>query len=437
LSFGAARFLELEPGPVRTFVLMIRAIAIALIIGGLGSFLLTLIAMITIQESFSDVDASGYLDSASRLSVGVSSLVAIAGGAFYAIADLADSLTLGTALSRRYGRSPELVAPFHQRGRVGERETFLGVRVLLWMVLVVALFALALGIYFVVDEEDVTIGVILVVASTVVAFLCVLPQGWLGRGGPGWWRRVRAGLREAWSHTAIAAATSGEADARRGPALALNRARDQRFAWIIGAMGRSALVIFVGAFAAGMGGVFLRQPCRSCSERYFDQPVENLINVIVAIGSALAALGILALFLMALISAARIVLRRADLARIARFEGQLKPTAINDDVTSPSAMGMTGVGVLSLTVALTLAVASLTATAPTETYRFGDLHLFLGALAALGLVLVLTGIIAAPRYRNTLRSRWLPGDVRPMTPQRSRQATREPKKRRSRSRVGS
>lgn len=410
MAGSGMRFAELQPGSLRVTVLALRTVAIAMVVGAAASFILTLIAGLTLQESFSMLDAAVKLDDAFRLCIGLSLLTVIVGATLLGVADSSEILTLGVGLRARLNESPQLLAPSHQRSAVLNRSTFGGVRAALWALLVFATLSIVFCLHFLFEENTRVFGAVAIVVSGALAIAFWLVQRMLGLKGLAWWDRLRGQLDESWARSDVDAATTNEANSRSGAQLSLRAERDYRLHAIVNRLSGATVLVFVLAFVITMAGTLLRQPCSDCEEQYFGQPVENLIDFLTLMGAVLIALGIVLMVLAAAIAGARKLLRRADIVRVSRFDGQLEPEAIHAEVTSWSALELTGMGALSLNVVFILVAGSFAAIAQPGSYVPLAATAVAVCLSVGGILLVVAGAISGPRYRNNLRSRWSPGD---------------------------
>ena len=230
----------------------------------------------------------------------------------------------------------------------------------------------------------------------------------------GWAARMRP-LQDAW---AASAATLDASDAGRrasAPEGALPGVRrESRMRTIVA---RGSIVLFVVAFVVFMFSVWMRKPCRRCDERYWTDPVEQLIDVL-SLWSGVTLLVIAAGALVAVaLHVVGLVVREGELLAWARTGGVRQvPLAQLAEVLfgpSPARYVARGSGALAGAVA-TLAFG----VSWSGWWNIDPISAFLAAvgLALLSLVLFVADAALPPYRRAALRAATAPGDLRAPAP---------------------
>ncbi|MFF2272239.1 hypothetical protein ACFVTX_08185 [Agromyces sp. NPDC058136] len=326
-----------------------------------------------------------------------------------------DAATALRLLERHAAEHPDQVPSAAQRARLG----VLSARHVRRTVLAVAVIAMAVGgfclFFALVDDEGrtplvwtiVAVSAVLVAASLVVrTILLGVEERQAGR---------RAVLEVRWRRDAVAAEFAEERRREASPAEdPPAMLRPGVFARIDRALAvaAGALVIVVAIWFVS---VWLRQPCKRCDERYFDEPIERFIDGLslwggIAIACALAVTAVLVVV--------RLVLMRRVETAAARWVADGRPRRVPEEVAESMLLSpRAGLWVSRLIVAVFVPFAVFAAFA-----ALVDPELPLGgptvaiALAVAVAAPVLAALVGmadlrrAERERNALRAVLSPGD---------------------------
>ena len=276
-------------------------VAACSLVGGSGAvFLLIVIAAVVGEESLGVLYGDG-LDPIMRVSVGVIALLLTLAGAVAIVALSARRLATARQLAADAEREPGSIATWADRRDIEVGNPFwpLYIYAIYFVIIdVIALIVFALALpetikYNPESAADTMPIVVLTAALGLLVVLLVVYARWVATSQ---WRTSADRAKTIWNEDLRADATRAERDARRE-----TRTVDFGTAHRILFRARKWFrlgVVFSGVIGVVLFflGVWLRKPCRTASERYFDPPIERLIDVVVVIGGPLivlsAAIGI-------------------------------------------------------------------------------------------------------------------------------------------------
>ncbi|HEY1104758.1 MAG TPA: hypothetical protein VGE78_01275, partial [Agromyces sp.] len=324
------RFVEVPETSASAFARTAAGLANAFAIGAGATWLLLLITAIVGDEALGDLSRELEFEEFFRATVlplfGLAAALALAIPLLAAL-DATTSLRL---LERHVAAHPDQVPSAGQRARLA----ILPARHVRRAVLAVAVIAMAGGgfclCFALFDDEGRTPVVWTIVgvsAAVIVAWLVVrsillgVEEGQEAR---------RAELEVGWKRAVVAADFAEEHRREASPVEDPPALLRERF---FRGIDRALLVAGCALFAVAaiwFVSVWLRQPCRQCDERYFDEPVERFIDGLslwggVAIACALA-------ITIALAVVRIVMMRRVELAAV-RWVADGRPRRAPDEVT--------------------------------------------------------------------------------------------------------
>lgn len=408
------RFVEVPETHASAFARTAVGLVNAFAVGAGATWLLLLVAAIVGDEALGDLSRALEFDEFLRATVlplfGLAAVLALAIPLLGAL-DAATALRL---LERHVTANPGQVPSAAHRGRLA----ILPARHLRRAVLAVAVIAMAVGgfclLFALVDDEGRTPVVWTVVgvsAALVVAWLVVrslllgVEEGQEAR---------RAELEVGWARSVVAADLAEERRREASPVADPPALQRPRF---FERVDRLLVIAVCALFAVGaiwFVSVWLRQPCKRCDERYFDEPVERFIDGLslwggVAIAGVLvitAALGIARLAMM----------RRVELAAV-RWVADGGPRRAPEEVADallldPRAGRWASSAIVAAIMPLALFVIAGLAGTDLGTARPG-VALAVAVVVAAPVLATSVGMAdlrAAARERNLLRAALSPGD---------------------------
>lgn len=412
------RFVEVPETRASAFARTAVGLAKGFAVGTGATWLLLLIAAIVGDEALWELSNELGIEEMLRATVlplfGLAATLALAIPLLGAL-DAATALRL---LERHAAEHPDQVPSAAQRARLGQ----LPARHLRRAVLAVAVIAMAVGgfclFFALVDDEGrtplvwtiVAVSAVLVVAWLIArSILLGVEEGQAAR---------RAELEVRWRREAVAAEFAEErrrmaSPAEDPPAML----RPGFFARIDRALAVATGALFVVG-AIWFVSVWLRQPCKRCDERYFDDPVERFIDGLslwggIAIVCALAIAG-------GLFIARLAMMRRVELAAV-RWVADGRPRRVPEEVAESLLLGpRAGLWTSRLIVAVCAPLAAFVALAAVV-----DPELPLGGptvVIALAVAVAAPGLAAlvgvadlrrAANERSMLRAALSPGDPDP------------------------
>jgi len=268
----------------------------------------------------------------------------------------------------------------------------------------------ALAVFFTEDLRDDPVNWIALAVFVVLAVAAALVQG-LGSRMRERDAAVTGGLEARWTH-AVPRANAADAERRRAAAPAVVPP------WLVTPSARSvrrvagglvtALIVSLGAF---MLSVFMRQQCRTCDPVYWDEPIENGIDVL-SLGSGAAIALCAALGLIAW--TAGLVLQFSREIALARWAADGDPRRVDTGLIQPLLTGNRSMVRLQLGLsALGAAGIVFGVGAIWADWAAMDTQVVLGAavaLLALGLLVGWTDAPRSRRERQRVRDTMFPGD---------------------------
>ncbi|GAB3409604.1 hypothetical protein GCM10027515_28590 [Schumannella luteola] len=439
---GSLRFAENEPRGARLLALVLWDAGLALIYGAVLGFLASVAFGLIVSEAAPSVPVARFALQVLGGGVVVSVPIFLAGMLLRLVAGPVEAMLLARAEIRRRDARPGLLSPRRERTRLGKSKAFDGLIGFIWLMFgLFALMILVTVIVFLIDPDDdpEVVGVVLLVmiGGAVVTFLGARP--FRGEGLRAW-RALRARLEPGWTREHLDAVEAAERMARErtvaraatlagGPqrATRLDSARHRRLGAVLARVNRVGAITFAVAGMLFLAGVYLRQPCRTCSQRAWNAPIESFIDVVVTAAGAIAvvAAAVEAVALVAWL--VRRILRRVDLTRVARdATARVRPGELAADLGAFSTSLLLGMGLVA--AAAIVAIPSVSALIELDRVGAGAEHVGVARLllgialggAAAGVVGITAGHIAGVRHRNALRRRWSPGDPLPPRPPRRR-----------------
>ncbi|TPW73021.1 hypothetical protein [Schumannella sp. 10F1B-5-1] len=439
---SGARFAEVEPRPARLVALTIADVGLALMYGTLIGLLAVIAAALLVTEVMTG-DPARVGDAIARLGVGLTLPAFAAGLLLRFLAGPVAGVLLARDELRRLDARPELIAPRRQRALVAGQKPFDGLRGLLRVLAAlcgVMLFVTAIVFLMDPDDDPEIIGIVLLVMAAGLA-VCILGLRAFRGGGPAWWRRLRDRVQSRRGRDRVDAAEAAEAAERAdrervaGAPMRLEAGRPGH--WLTLAVvrgGRIALRTFLISGGILMAAVFIRQPCRTCSTRYWSTPVETFIDVLVLIATAVAIIGAILELGVLVLWIVRRRLRRGELAQLARLTGvSLRPSEISDELSQhPTAVLLGMGGVAAALIAALMLVPAVVEMERTDVAELAALHpagvialVASGVVALVSTIAIGVGHVAGVRFRNGLRARWTPGDPMPPRPATASRSSRQ------------
>lgn len=409
------RFVEVpETGP-SAFARTAVGLSIALAVGTGATWATLLIAAIVGDEALwqlsHDLDVDAFLRATVLPLFGLATALALAIPLFGAL-DAAAALRL---LEHHAGAEPGQVPSSAHRARL----TILPARHVRRAALVVAVIATAVGgfclLFALFDEEGRTpiVWTIVGVSTVVVLGWLVIRSSLVGVEERQEYRR--AVLETEWASTVAVADLSEQ---RRREASAEVEPPAQLLPTFTARIDR-AIVIAACALGAVVAiwfvSVWLRQPCRRCDERYFDDPVERFIDGLSLSGGIAIAL---AMAVTAALVVVRLVLmRRSELAAV-RWVADGVPRRVPVEAAESMLLGpRAGLWMSRLIVAVFAPSAAFVVLAalvdPELPFAGPTVAIALAVAVAAPVVAALVGVAdlrRAARERNVLRAVLSPGD---------------------------
>ncbi|MFE6964108.1 hypothetical protein ACFVAJ_03285 [Agromyces sp. NPDC057679] len=409
------RFVEVPETASSAFGRTAVGLAIALAVGAGATWVTMLIAAIVSDEALwqlsHDLDVDAFLRATVVPLFGLGAGLALAIPLLGAL-DVAAALRL---LEHHASAEPGQVPSSAHRARLAT----LPARHVRRAALVVAVIAMAVGgfclLFALFDEEGRTPVVWAIIGvSTVVVLGWLVVRSWLV-GVEERQEHRRAVLEAGWASTVVVADLS---ETRRREASTSIEPPAQLLPGFAARIDR-AIVIAACALGAVLAiwfvSVWLRQPCRRCDERYFDDPVERFIDGLslwggIAIAGALAVIA-------ALVVARLVLMRRVERAAV-RWVADGQPRRVPGEVAEPLLLGSrAGLWTSRLVVAVFTPLAAYVALAvlvdPALPLVESTVSIAVAVAVAAPIVAVLVGMAdlsRAARERNALRTVLSPGD---------------------------
>ncbi|MFC4139928.1 MULTISPECIES: hypothetical protein [unclassified Microbacterium] len=316
------------------------------------------------------------------------------------------------AVERLHGSDSEAVPPLEARTLLAKSPAD-GVRlagtVLVWLGLgLVALFLLAIAVGGLWDNAAAWV----LTACAGALFIVGVLLSWLGTALLRAFDPRMQALEKLWRRLVPTAVAREKIQRSRLPEAQLPR--------ILQASSSPAMRVggMVLAGVMGVGGivlfasVYLRQPCRTCDERYWDEPVERGIDGLSLFGGTMLIIGAVAL---ALVWAGFVVSRIRVERALLRWLDAAGPSRIDDEraralLTLPTALGAVAVTLAFLGTSTLIAAFALLAGDAAGAVPTGMLVSALALIVA-AVLIELIGQRRQVRLRERLRDTTWPGDV--------------------------
>lgn len=358
------------------------------------------------------------LDELTRAAVGLLAALIIAGLGVAGFALGARRTAFARQLEREAEREPHRVGTWLDRRDIEAESPFGNFFVFLWFFIGIAALGLLIMVLALVETmrynpesaaEGWAIFGVLGGAAVIVGLAGAVARGVLVPR----FRDAAGMVVVHWRSQERALATRAERDAQNGASTvdfgAGRRIAERVVHWAV----RIAPPLAGVGFVIFMAGVWLRQPCRNCDERYWDEPVEDLIDGLVTIGGPL----LIAAALVGLVSVAAtwvaLVIERATILRLLEDGGRSpRPAQLLPHLTQPGPLPLLGIALVAAGVPPAVVLAIGPGGDPTRSAIAG----ILGLLAVIGVALIWLGEGVDGRFRNRIREAWPPGDPVPPKP---------------------
>lgn len=402
-------FTEPEPPVSLAITRSLIEVVIGFLVGTGGMFAVLLVGGIVGEEALFDLYAGADLDFVGRGGAGALLLFVAGGAVLLPVLGAIERAQLLAVVERHAVEHADAVPPAGVRERVKLSPARGLARLMLGLGIVALVVGAVIAIVLTEGADDpepwVTLGV-----------CAVLALGWLGLR-PVWraldssWSSRADLLREQWTRRVPLAVAADERRRRDAISDPGPRLLDRRSTRGLGrATGAAGALLFV-SLAAWFVSVWLRQPCRTCDERFFDDPMDQVISVWSLVGGVAILISAVFLAIVALAWLVVIALRERAAARWVA-DGRLRRAPVSmvawllvsDRAAVLAARTLAAIGAALLMVAL----SAIWFTVP-----WVNVGLFAGIAAALLVVASVMGAAdarRAARARNALRATCAPGD---------------------------
>ena len=411
------RFHEHPLRPPARIAFTARWLGTGIAMGSGFSFLVTLGAMLTLDEAFHDLYEEYSVDAPARALVGLLFAALFVGLGIFAFGDSALNWTLARQLREAAETTPDLVPPRDQRRVLVLASPSTSTTANLWVIVGSALAVLL--IFFAIlgesSDEDLPGSLAIMAGLAALAVIGFVAIALVRRARLRVWPGVVGAANAVWTERRIDATSASEEATHRSSRDHIAEPRGFRhLAEFSSRAATITLALVLGGFAVGFVGVWMRQPCRNCDERTWESFGESVIDFVLVAGVVIVALGVLAA-VAGLVSA--IAANALEVRALREASGGSRPTRAQLQLqlmgTPPYltiGLVMAGLGAFVAVTGATLALAAespLDVYAPTfEAGALGGLALLVAAIPVFAI-----GEAVTTRWRNELRERWAPGDV--------------------------